>query len=68
MKLIMEDDLTISFKAIIIDNGSCLSKIGNVGEPKPRLTFPNLIGYYRNATWREKEYYIGEEALNYKDF
>ncbi|MHA1126951.1 MAG: actin, cytoplasmic 2, partial [Candidatus Heimdallarchaeota archaeon] len=57
-------------KALVIDNGTGLSKNGYAGEDQPRSVFPTLIGYPKyqsimtDVEHYVREYYIGEEALN----
>ncbi|MHA1713316.1 MAG: actin, cytoplasmic 2 [Candidatus Ranarchaeia archaeon] len=60
----------IANKAVVIDNGTGLSKIGFAGEDNPRSVWPTVIGYpkYRSimsdVEHYQKEFYIGKEALN----
>jgi len=55
-------------KAIVLDNGTGISKNGYAGEDQPRSVFPTMIGTpkYHNILSEYKhftrEYYIGEEA------
>ncbi len=57
-------------KALVIDNGTGLSKNGFAGEDQPRSVFPTLIGYPKypsimtDVDHYVREYYIGDEALN----
>ena len=61
---------TVEENALVIDNGTGLSKNGFAGEDQPRSTFPTLIGYpkYQSIMTDVEHYvrdsYIGEEALN----
>ena len=63
-------DESISRKALVIDNGTGLSKNGFAGEDQPRSVFPTLVGYPKyqaimtDVEHYVREYYIGEEALN----
>lgn len=57
-------------KALVIDNGTGLSKNGFAGEDQPRSVFPTLVGYPKypsimtDVDHYVREYYIGDEALN----
>lgn len=59
-------------KAIVLDNGTGISKNGYAGEDQPRSVFPTMIGIpkYGNILPDQKhytrEYYIGEEAMELK--
>jgi len=63
-------DETAARKAIVLDNGTGLSKNGFAGEDQPRSVFPTLIGYPKyqaimtDVEHYVREYYVGEEALN----
>ena len=63
----MADNEQLS-KAIVLDNGTGISKNGYAGEDQPRSVFPTMIGTpkYHNILSEYKhftrEYYIGEEA------
>ena len=54
-------------KAIIIDNGTELSKCGYSGEEKPSFVFPTRIGYpkhsflEKNSETKIQDYYIGND-------
>ncbi|MCH8909045.1 MAG: actin family protein [Candidatus Heimdallarchaeota archaeon] len=60
----------LSNRALVIDNGTGLSKNGFAGEDQPRSVFPTLIGYPKyqsimtDVDHYVREYYIGDEALN----
>ncbi len=60
----------ISGKALIIDNGTGLSKNGFSGEDQPRSVFPTVVGYPKYASIMSdvdhyvREYFVGEEAMN----
>ncbi len=60
----------IPLKALVIDNGTGLSKNGFAGEDQPRSVFPTLVGYPKypsimtDVDHYVREYYIGDEALN----
>ncbi|MFX1537642.1 MAG: actin, cytoplasmic 2 [Promethearchaeota archaeon] len=62
----------VTGKPLVVDNGTGLSKIGYSGEDQPRSVFPTLIGYPRfqsvmsDVEHYVREYYIGEEAMNYR--
>ena len=57
-------------RALVVDNGTGLSKNGFAGEDQPRSVFPTLIGYPKyqsimtDVDHYVREYYIGDEALN----
>ncbi len=57
-------------RALVIDNGTGLSKNGFAGEDQPRSVFPTLVGYPKYVTIMTdvdhyvRDYYIGDEALN----
>ncbi|MFX0025724.1 MAG: actin, cytoplasmic 2 [Candidatus Hermodarchaeota archaeon] len=56
-------------RAIILDNGTGISKNGFGGEDQPRSVFPTMIGTPKYGTVMpdvkhfSREYYIGEEAM-----
>ena len=60
----------INAKAIVIDNGSFLSKCGIAGENRPRFVFPTVIGHPRDefAKFLEadvsRDYFVGNEAID----
>jgi len=62
----------IGRKAIVLDNGTGISKNGYAGEDQPRSVFPTVIGQpkYGHIMPEVKEYsrewYIGEEAMELK--
>ncbi len=57
-------------KAIVMDLGSGLSKVGFSGEDQPQFTFPTLVGHLKQSEiisdveTDSREYFIGEDALN----
>ncbi|MHA2169846.1 MAG: actin, cytoplasmic 2, partial [Candidatus Hodarchaeales archaeon] len=57
-------------RALVIDNGTGLSKNGFAGEDQPRSVFPTLVGFPKyqsimtDVDHYVREYYIGDEALN----
>lgn len=59
-------------KAIVLDNGTGISKNGYAGEDQPRSVFPTVIGKpkYGNIMPEVKDYarewYIGQEAMELK--
>ena len=67
-----DEDYLLSSKAIIINHGSSLMKVGYNGEEQPRIVFPNIIGYPKyksimtDVEHYDREYYIGEEAIQLK--
>ncbi|MHA1669566.1 MAG: actin, cytoplasmic 2 [Promethearchaeota archaeon] len=62
----------IGRKALVLDNGTGISKNGYAGEDQPRSVFPTVIGQpkYGHIMPEVKEYsrewYIGEEAMELK--
>ncbi len=58
--------------ALVVDNGTGVSKSGFAGEDHPRSILPSLIGYPKahsillNSKRVIEEYYIGEEAIKLK--
>ncbi|MFX1298701.1 MAG: actin, cytoplasmic 2 [Promethearchaeota archaeon] len=68
----MEEN-SLKFKAVVIDNGSYLSKIGFAGEKRPRSVFHTAIGYHKHEEYMEdiaqytQKYYVGEDMMHHKD-
>lgn len=62
----------LNAKALVVDNGTGISKNGYAGEDQPRSVFPTLIGYPKyesimtDVEHYTREYYIGEEAMQLK--
>ena len=52
---------------VVIDNGSHTIKAGFAGDDAPRKIFPSYVGYTKkspiNLAMDEKNYYVGEEAV-----
>ncbi|MHA1414367.1 MAG: actin, cytoplasmic 2 [Promethearchaeota archaeon] len=67
-----EEESFLNAKALVIDNGTGISKNGFAGEDQPRSVFPTLIGYPKyesimtDVEHYTREYYIGEEAMQLK--
>ncbi|TFG02235.1 MAG: hypothetical protein EU540_01995 [Promethearchaeota archaeon] len=67
-----EDESFLNAKALVVDNGTGISKNGFAGEDQPRSVFPTLIGYPKyesimtDVEHYTREYYIGEEAMQLK--
>ena len=40
-----EEESFLNAKALVVDNGTGISKNGFAGEDQPRSVFPTLIGY-----------------------
>ncbi len=62
----------LNSKAIVIDNGTGITKSGFSGEDQPRSVFPTLIGTPKygksmiDVGHFTRDYYIGEEAMQLK--
>ena len=62
----------LNSKAIVIDNGTGITKSGFSGEDQPRSVFPTLIGIPKygksmiDVGHFTRDYYIGEEAMQLK--
>ena len=71
MKISVNGDLPLA-KAIVLDNGTGISKNGYAGEDQPRSVFPTVIGSpkFENIMPEVKDYarewYIGHEAIEMK--
>jgi len=54
--------------AVVIDNGSCLSKVGFAGEESPRSVFRTILGTHKQTQMMiggsDRDWYIGDEAYN----
>jgi len=67
-----EEESFLNAKALVVDNGTGISKNGFAGEDQPRSVFPTLIGYPKyesimtDVEHYTREYYIGEEAMQLK--
>ncbi len=67
-----QEEALIGAKAIVIDNGSGISKNGLAGEDQPRSVFPTCLGAAKyesimtDVEHYTREYYIGEEAMQLK--
>ena len=57
--------------AVVIDNGSGLTKAGFSGDDDPKCVFPTVLGIPKKEGFivglEQKDFYIGEEALKKKD-
>lgn len=68
----MVEESVINGKALVLDNGTGISKNGFGGEDQPRSVFPSVIGTPRfdnimpDVKDFTREYYIGEEAMELK--
>lgn len=49
---------------LIIDNGSCMTKVGFSGDDAPRAVFPTVVGHpkIKSSFTCSKDYYVGDEA------
>lgn len=49
--------------AVVIDNGSGITRAGFAGDDTPRAVFPSVVGRLRyGGVAVEKDYYVGSEA------
>jgi len=53
---------TSSSSAVVVDNGSELSRAGFAGEDSPRVIFPTIVGRPLATTNESKKIYVGTEA------
>lgn len=59
-------------KAIVLDNGTGISKNGYAGEDQPRSVFPTVVGRPKldnilpDVKHYSREWYIGSEAMDLK--
>ncbi|MBI6703574.1 actin family protein [Pseudomonas viridiflava] len=60
----MDDE--INGKAVVIDMGSAITKIGFVGEKTPRAMIPTVIGKPKSGA-NQTTVYVGEEALTKRE-
>ncbi len=66
------DENFLNAKALVVDNGSFLSKNGFAGEDRPRSVFPTIIGTHKyepimtDVIYYTRDHYIGVEALELK--
>jgi len=49
-----EEESFLNAKALVIDNGTGISKNGFAGEDQPRSVFPTLIGYPKYESTHSK--------------
>ncbi|KAK2838178.1 hypothetical protein Q5P01_015390 [Channa striata] len=52
--------------AVVIDNGSCVSKVGLVGDDDPRAVFPSIVGHARQHE-QNRDTFVGDKAKSNRD-
>ena len=61
-----EEESFLNAKALVVDNGTGISKNGFAGEDQPRSVFPTLIGYPKYESIMTD---VGHDILkNFLDF
>ncbi|MHA1150548.1 MAG: actin, cytoplasmic 2 [Promethearchaeota archaeon] len=68
----MEENNVLGHRAIVLDNGTGISKNGFSGEDQPRSVFPTMIGrpkydnVFSDTAHFSRDFYIGGEAMQIK--